>query len=62
MADACSTVTLLDAGHVALRDTPAGLARKGSEAPEELGGNALERGYTLALRDHRSAPAGGGAR
>ncbi|MFD4986778.1 ATP-binding cassette domain-containing protein [Streptomyces sp. NPDC058374] len=55
VADACSTVTLLDAGRVALRDTPSGLARKGTEAPEELGGNALERGYTLALRDHRSA-------
>ncbi|MFD5024778.1 ATP-binding cassette domain-containing protein [Streptomyces sp. NPDC058373] len=55
VADACSTVTLLDAGRVALRDTPSGLARKGTKAPEELGGNALERGYTLALRDHRSA-------
>ncbi|MFI1309246.1 ABC transporter ATP-binding protein [Streptomyces albidoflavus] len=62
VADACSTVTLLDAGRVALRDTPSGLARKGTEAPEELGGNALERGYTLALRDHRSSPATGGTR
>ncbi|CAM5298238.1 MULTISPECIES: ABC transporter ATP-binding protein [Streptomyces] len=62
VAGACTTVTLLDAGRLALRDTPEGLARKGGDAPEELGGNALERGYTLALRDHRSASAAGGAR
>jgi ABC-type multidrug transport system ATPase subunit len=53
VAAACTEVTLLDAGRVAYRGTPASLSALG-EGPDGVGDNAIERGYTAALRTHRT--------
>lgn len=56
VAAACTEVTLLDAGRVAYRGTPASLAALG-DGLDGVGDNPIERGYTAALRAHR-APLG----
>ena len=53
VAAACTEVTLLDAGRVAYRGTPVSLSALG-EGPDGVGDNAIERGYTAALRSHRT--------
>jgi ABC-type multidrug transport system ATPase subunit len=53
VAAACTEVTLLEAGRVAYRGTPASLSALG-EGPDGVGDNAIERGYTAALRAHRT--------
>ncbi|MER5397605.1 ABC transporter ATP-binding protein [Streptomyces sp. NPDC002599] len=58
VAAACTEVTLLEAGRVAYRGTPASLAALGADGPES-DGNAIERGYTTALRGHRAATGAG---
>ncbi|WP_415925015.1 ABC transporter ATP-binding protein [Streptomyces sp. AK04-3B] len=60
VAAACTEVTLLEAGRVAYRGTPASLAGLG-EGTGGAGDNPTERGYTAALRAHRaeSAPGSG---
>ncbi|GLY92906.1 ATP-binding cassette domain-containing protein [Actinoplanes sp. NBRC 103695] len=50
---ACSDVLLLDQGRLAFRGLPADLARAG--ASDGVGDSAAERGYSVLLRDHRSA-------
>ncbi|WP_431036741.1 ABC transporter ATP-binding protein [Streptomyces sp. P6-2-1] len=62
VARACTEVTLLEAGRLVLRTTPADLAALGASVPEEWsgGGSETERGYTAALRAHRD-DAGWGA-
>ncbi|MFE2292869.1 ABC transporter ATP-binding protein [Streptomyces sp. NPDC059452] len=54
VAAACTEVTLIEAGRIAHRGTTAELIELGGAA-EELGGNPIERGYTAALRAHRTA-------
>jgi ABC-type multidrug transport system ATPase subunit len=56
VAAACTDVTLLERGQVAYRGTPATLAALGRDG-DESDGNAIERGYTTALRAHRAAGA-----
>ncbi|MER6999645.1 ABC transporter ATP-binding protein [Streptomyces sp. NPDC000410] len=62
VAAACTEVTLLDAGRVAFRGTTDELTALGEDSADDTA-NAIERGYTTALRTHRSraadaAPAG----
>ncbi|MFI6038785.1 ABC transporter ATP-binding protein [Streptomyces sp. NPDC051315] len=52
---ACTEVTLLDAGRVAYRGTPASLTALGEDTADGVGDNPIERGYTAALRAHRAA-------
>ncbi|NBM20044.1 ATP-binding cassette domain-containing protein [Streptomyces sp. GC420] len=57
VAAACTGVTLLDAGRVAHRGSPASLAALGAaDAAEDSDarGSAIEHGYTAALRAHRA--------
>ncbi|WP_406154475.1 ABC transporter ATP-binding protein [Streptomyces sp. NBC_01023] len=55
VAVACTDVTLIEAGRIAYRGTPASLAALGeSAAGRDCDGNAIERGYTAALRAHRA--------
>ncbi|MFJ5294059.1 ABC transporter ATP-binding protein [Streptomyces sp. NPDC088348] len=55
VAVACTDVTLIEAGRIAYRGTPASLAALGeSAAGRDREGNAIERGYTTALREHRA--------
>lgn len=66
VAAACTEVTLIEAGRVAYRGTPASLAALG-ESGDGSGDNPIERGYTAALRAHRASgtakvPAGKAAR
>jgi ABC-2 type transport system ATP-binding protein len=66
VAAACTEVTLIEAGRVAYRGTPASLAALG-ESGDVSGDNPIERGYTAALRAHRASgtaqvPAGKAAR
>ncbi|CAL9423552.1 Vitamin B12 import ATP-binding protein BtuD [Streptomyces sp. enrichment culture] len=56
VATACTDVTLVDAGRVAYRGTPAALATLG-ESADGPGDHPIERGYTAALRAHRSRAA-----
>ncbi|MEV0171896.1 ABC transporter ATP-binding protein [Streptomyces sp. NPDC050803] len=56
VAAACTEVTLLAAGRVAYRGTPASLTALG-ETTGGIGDNPIERGYTAALRAHRESPA-----
>jgi ABC-type multidrug transport system ATPase subunit len=58
VAAACTEVTLLEAGQVAYRGTPGSLAALGADG-HESDGNAIERGYTTALRGHRAATGAG---
>lgn len=53
VAAACTEVTLVDAGRVAYRGTPASLAALGESAGGP-GDHPIERGYTAALRAHRA--------
>ncbi|MFI7503414.1 ATP-binding cassette domain-containing protein [Streptomyces sp. NPDC049687] len=53
VAAACTEVTLLEAGRVAYQGTPASLTGLG-EGPDGVGDNPIERGYTAALRAHRT--------
>ncbi|KUO22055.1 ABC transporter ATP-binding protein [Streptomyces dysideae] len=57
VAAACTEVTLVDAGRVAWRGTPGSLAALGESAGAagSAGDNAIERGYTAALRAHRDS-------
>ncbi|MFJ9814635.1 ABC transporter ATP-binding protein [Streptomyces sp. NPDC101151] len=54
VAAACTEVTLLDGGRVAYRGTPRALTLLG-EASDGPGDHPIERGYTAALRAHRTA-------
>ncbi|MEU5162455.1 ATP-binding cassette domain-containing protein [Streptomyces sp. NPDC020875] len=54
VAAACGRVTVVESGRVAYRGTPDELTALGRDAPGEEG-NAIERGYTAALRAHRAA-------
>ncbi|MBT2417158.1 ABC transporter ATP-binding protein [Streptomyces sp. ISL-22] len=54
VAAACTEVTLVDEGRVAYRGTPQSLAALGETAVGVSGDNPIERGYTAALRAHRS--------
>lgn len=56
VAAACTEVTLMDAGRVAHRGTPESLCALG-ETAGGAGDHPLERGYTAALRAHRSSAA-----
>ncbi|MEV6399886.1 ABC transporter ATP-binding protein [Streptomyces sp. NPDC051907] len=62
VAAACSQVTLIEKGEVAFRGSTDELTILGKDSADESGGNAIERGYTAALRAHRTAVAGRGAR
>ncbi|MEU1037199.1 ABC transporter ATP-binding protein [Streptomyces sp. NPDC005551] len=53
VAAACTDVTLIEAGRVAYRGTPPSLAALGADGADS-DGNAIERGYTAALRAHRA--------
>ncbi|QWQ41155.1 ABC transporter ATP-binding protein [Streptomyces sp. YPW6] len=53
VAAACADVTLIEAGRIAYRGTTADLIELG-DAADGLGGNPIERGYTAALRAHRT--------
>ncbi|MFJ6846040.1 ABC transporter ATP-binding protein [Streptomyces griseoluteus] len=53
VAAACTEVTLLDEGRIAYRGTPASLTRLG-ETSDGPGDHPIERGYTAALRAHRT--------
>jgi ABC-type multidrug transport system ATPase subunit len=55
---ACSEVTLMDAGHVVFRGTPAELASRGTGS--DTGDAPLERGYSAVLRTARGAFSGTG--
>ena len=50
---ACSDVLLLDRGRLVFQGLPAELARLGAD--DGAGDSAAERGYSVLLRDHRSA-------
>jgi ABC-type multidrug transport system ATPase subunit len=50
---ACTNVLLLDAGRLVFRGRPEELARLG--ATDGVGDSAAERGYSVLLREHRSA-------
>jgi ABC-type multidrug transport system ATPase subunit len=54
VAAACTEVTLLDAGRVAYRGTPGALSALG-EGSDGVGDSPIERGYTAALRTHRTS-------
>ncbi|MFB7273113.1 ABC transporter ATP-binding protein [Streptomyces sp. NPDC056244] len=56
VAAACSEVTLLESGRVAFRGTTTELTALGAETGEP-GDHPIERGYTAALRSHRTATA-----
>ncbi|MCT7354412.1 ABC transporter ATP-binding protein [Streptomyces sp. 15-116A] len=56
VAAACTEVTLMDTGRVAYRGTPESLCALG-ETAGGAGDHPLERGYTAALRAHRSPAA-----
>lgn len=58
VAAACTDVTLIETGRVAYRGTPRSLAALGANG-HESDGNAIERGYTAALRGHRTAAGAG---
>nr|WP_238431513.1 ABC transporter ATP-binding protein [Streptomyces cavernae] len=67
VAAACTGVTLIDSGRVAYRGTPDSLVALGdaesvAEPGPALGDNAIERGYTTALRAHRERALEGAAR
>jgi ABC-type multidrug transport system ATPase subunit len=55
VAAACTEVTMLDAGRVAFRGTSQELATAGDH--DAAGDSPVERGYTTALRRHRTARA-----
>jgi ABC-2 type transport system ATP-binding protein len=56
VAAACTEVTLVESGRVAYRGTPRSLAELGEAAEADgVGDNPIERGYTAALRAHRTA-------
>lgn len=68
VAAACAEVTLLESGRVAFRGTTTELTDLGSistppghgdEVSANQDGNPIERGYTYALRAHRSGRRGG---
>lgn len=59
VAAACTDVTLIERGRVAYRGTPQSLAALGRDG-DESDGNTTERGYTAALRAHRTHLTGGG--
>jgi ABC-2 type transport system ATP-binding protein len=50
---ACANVLLVDRGRLAFRGLPDELARLGAD--DGVGDSAAERGYSVILRDHRSA-------
>ncbi|MEU0072395.1 ABC transporter ATP-binding protein [Streptomyces sp. NPDC006332] len=54
VAAACTQVTLVESGRVAYRGTPESLSALG-EAADGVGDNPIERGYTAALRAHRTS-------
>ncbi|MFJ2111290.1 ABC transporter ATP-binding protein [Streptomyces sp. NPDC087850] len=65
VAAACAEVTLLESGHVAFRGTTTELTalgrpgdglspRPGTDTAPDSGDNPIERGYTAALRAHRT--------
>ncbi|MCM2576079.1 ABC transporter ATP-binding protein [Streptomyces meridianus] len=54
VAAACAEVTLLEAGRPAFRGTPDDLIASAGTDAEAPGDSPLERGYTSALRRHRS--------
>ncbi|MGW1000534.1 ABC transporter ATP-binding protein [Streptomyces sp. NPDC002520] len=60
VAAACTDVTLVDAGRIAYQGTPNMLTALG-ESSDGPGDHPIERGYTAALRAHRTAAAGAGA-
>jgi ABC-2 type transport system ATP-binding protein len=53
VATACTNVLLIDQGRLVFRGLPEDLARLG--ANDGAGDSATERGYSVLLRDHRSA-------
>ncbi|MFE9041680.1 ABC transporter ATP-binding protein [Streptomyces sp. NPDC007818] len=54
VAAACTEVALLEAGRLAFRGTTDELTALGAAAPaDDAAANAIERGYTAALRSHR---------
>ncbi|MGW8883976.1 ABC transporter ATP-binding protein [Streptomyces sp. NPDC055749] len=57
VAAACTDVTLIEDGRVAYRGTTAELVGLGGDSggADGLDGNPIERGYTAALRTHRTA-------
>ena len=57
VAAACTEVTLVEAGRIAYRGTPDSLSSLGESAGGS-GDNPIERGYTAALRAHRTPAAG----
>ncbi|BFO21582.1 hypothetical protein SHKM778_79700 [Streptomyces sp. KM77-8] len=59
VAAACTEVSLIDAGRVAYRGTPTALAALGESAGGP-GDHPIERGYTAALRAHRTPHARSG--
>jgi ABC-type multidrug transport system ATPase subunit len=61
VAAACTGVTLLDGGRIAYRGTPEALCLLG-EASGGPGDHPIERGYTAALRAHRTPGAREAAR
>ncbi|MEU3745505.1 MULTISPECIES: ABC transporter ATP-binding protein [Streptomyces] len=63
VAAACTDVALIESGVLAFRGTTAELAALGGESADagDSTTNAIERGYTAALRAHRDRLAGGGA-
>ncbi|MFF2773417.1 ABC transporter ATP-binding protein [Streptomyces sp. NPDC058052] len=55
VAAACTEVALLEAGRLAFRGTTDDLTALGADAPaDDPTANAIERGYTAALRSHRA--------
>ncbi|MEU7517652.1 ATP-binding cassette domain-containing protein [Streptomyces sp. NPDC042898] len=64
VAAACTDVALIEAGRLAFRGTTAELAALGGEsaAPGDSTTNAIERGYTAALRTHRDSAGAGAVR
>ncbi|GGJ37116.1 ABC transporter ATP-binding protein [Streptomyces brasiliensis] len=57
VAAACTEVTLVDAGRIAYQGNPDTLIALG-ESSEGTGDHPMERGYTAALRAHRTSAAG----
>ncbi|GGT46432.1 ABC transporter ATP-binding protein [Streptomyces purpureus] len=55
VAAACQEVTLIESGRIAYRGTTAELTALGGEHGRDSDGNAIERGYTTALRAHRAS-------
>lgn len=58
VAAACTEVTLVDAGRIAYRGTPASLAALG-ESADGVGDHPIERGYSAMIRAHRTHPTHG---